>query len=130
MKSSVHRIFLQVKILQQWFLALMEDFKVSKEISYLLAYLIFRTNPRQGSYYISTCLCLPLPTPLLLFVYLLPPHPHPRIPQEKTLPNKAMREPVSQEELVFIPRLESVDIFFLHCAACRGVLSQGHQIPP
>lgn len=76
MKSSVHRIFLQVKILQQWFLALMEDFKVSKEISYLLIYLIFRTNPRQDSYFIPTCLCLPLPTPLLLFVYLLLPPTH------------------------------------------------------
>lgn len=75
MKSRVHRIFLQVKILQQWFLALREDFKVSKEISYLLAYLIFRTNLRQRSYYSLTCLCLPLPTPLLLFVYLLPPSP-------------------------------------------------------
>lgn len=126
MKSSVHRIFLQVKILQHWFLALMEDFKVSKEILYLLAYLIFRTNPRQGSYYIPTCLCLPLPTSLLLFVYLLPPAP---APQENTLPNKAMQAPVSQEELVFIPKLESVAIF-LHCAACRGMLSQGHQIPP
>lgn len=82
MKSRVHRIFLQVKILQQWFLALMEDFKVSKEISYLLAYLIFRTNPRQGSYYSPTCLCLPLPTPLLLFVYLLPPTPPPPPPRE------------------------------------------------
>lgn len=68
-------------------------------------------NPRQVRYYILTSLCLPLPTPLIVICLFSR--------ERKTSPNKATGEPVSQEELILIPRLSSVGVS-LHCAAVLG----------
>lgn len=113
MKTTFHRIFLRVEKLQQFCLALMEDFSSFQRNFVSAGPFDLHDNPRQGRYYIPTSLCHPLPMPLLLFVYSC---------VKTKLPNKGTGEPAGQEMLVFIPRLEST-------CDCLGVFSQGHQIP-